>query len=174
MEFKILENKPIVINSKDNQEIVDLIYPSMRYENTNYNIVDYFYVGEDMIMRPDLLSYITYNNINSWDKLLKFNGISNPFSIDQGDLILVPDLFWIENQVVKSDDNNKNNYKINDAVDPTKKISKSKAKVEYDEYVKKMLAINKNIVLNVNDSTPNMAKPGEGEIKIEGNKIILG
>jgi hypothetical protein len=173
MEFKLLETKPIITNLKDGVEIVDLINPSVRYDNTQYNIIDYFYVGDDMEMRPDLISYVSYSNQDDWDKILKFNGISNPFSIAQGDLIYIPDLFWMENQIVDNSGLADSDYSLSSAIDSTKKAEIDKKRLEYDSYAKQLLSINKNAVLVKEQLTPNMAKSGDSEITIVGNQIYL-
>lgn len=58
--------------------------PSMRVKKTGI-------VSDDLVMRPDLVAKIYFGNSNKLDAILKFNGISNPFSMDEGDIILVPD-----------------------------------------------------------------------------------
>lgn len=48
-------------------------------------IVDEYYAG-----RIDLISLSVYNSADYTDQLLKFNGISNPFSIADGDILYIP------------------------------------------------------------------------------------
>jgi hypothetical protein len=47
--------------------------------------VDSYYAG-----RIDLISLSVYNSADYVDQLLKFNGISNPFSINEGDTLFIP------------------------------------------------------------------------------------
>jgi hypothetical protein len=47
--------------------------------------VDSYYAG-----RIDLISLSVYNSPDYADQLLKFNGISNPFSIADGDILYIP------------------------------------------------------------------------------------
>jgi hypothetical protein len=44
-------------------------------------------VNEFEKMRPDLMSNRVYGTQDGWDLLLKYNGISNPFSLNEGDLL---------------------------------------------------------------------------------------
>jgi hypothetical protein len=46
-------------------------------------------VNEYENMRPDLIANRLYGDISLWDALLKYNGISNPFSVKQGTLMYV-------------------------------------------------------------------------------------
>tara|TARA_B100000768_G_scaffold97606_1_gene91031 strand:- start:7242 stop:7718 length:477 start_codon:yes stop_codon:yes gene_type:complete len=47
-------------------------------------------VEEDETGRIDLVSLSEYGTHDEIDKILKFNGISNPFSIKEGDVLLIP------------------------------------------------------------------------------------
>jgi hypothetical protein len=47
--------------------------------------VEEYYAG-----RIDLISLNVYNSADYVDQLLKFNGISNPFSIAEGDILYIP------------------------------------------------------------------------------------
>jgi hypothetical protein len=47
-------------------------------------------VSEEEQMRPDIISDYYYNNPNYLDVLCKYNGISNPFSIYAGQILIVP------------------------------------------------------------------------------------
>jgi hypothetical protein len=47
--------------------------------------VDSYFAG-----RIDLISLSVYNSADYVDQLLKFNGISNPFSVAEGDILYIP------------------------------------------------------------------------------------
>lgn len=51
-----------------------------------------FLIEEKHLCRPDLLSYEAYNNVNYADILMKFNQITNPFSLEINDIVLAPSL----------------------------------------------------------------------------------
>jgi multidrug resistance efflux pump len=61
--------------------------PNSKY----FNVTRLFLVTEDYAMRPDLISFAVYGSVDYVDILLKANQISNPFSIDVGDILLVID-----------------------------------------------------------------------------------
>ena len=49
-------------------------------------------VKEEESMRPDKLAHRLYSDGSYWDMILKFNGISNPFSLVEGEILFVPAL----------------------------------------------------------------------------------
>jgi hypothetical protein len=46
-------------------------------------------VKEEESMRPDKLANRLYSDGSYWDMILKFNGISNPFSLVEGEILFV-------------------------------------------------------------------------------------
>jgi len=62
-------------------------------------------------MRPDLVSQAMYNTDEYTEFILKFAGISNPFTLDKDDTLLVPNItqakgmMEYENRDVLDDDN---------------------------------------------------------------------
>ena len=50
-------------------------------------------------MRIDLISKAMYGYMEPVEKILKFNGISNPLSIDESDILIVYDLFSLTNNM---------------------------------------------------------------------------
>jgi hypothetical protein len=51
---------------------------------------DFFVVTEYYQMRPDLVAAIKYGDHGKVGSLLKFNSISNPFAIREGNVLLIP------------------------------------------------------------------------------------
>ncbi len=89
-ELILLGNKP-VIGLTETDLRLDLSYPS---RNPEHSFDDSFAVivkaGEEM--RPDILSVNFFANPDHYDMILKVNGVSNPFSIDKGDVFFSPEL----------------------------------------------------------------------------------
>jgi hypothetical protein len=63
----------------------------VKYDDPNLIITKIMLVQERHLGRLDLLAYDSYGDVNSMDILMKFNLISNPFSMNLYDLIAVPD-----------------------------------------------------------------------------------
>lgn len=95
---KILRSKKLF--TKENGEtIVDLISSTFNFNAGGKTVGGFTRVGENEAMRPDLVSNRIYADQKYWDVLLKYNGISNPFSIIPGELLLSPALSKIDKLV---------------------------------------------------------------------------
>lgn len=88
--FKTLINK--YFSSKENGDnLLDLTRSSVdTIAMSGINANRLFMVDKDTVMRPDLVSHTMYSDQNSTDLLLKFNAISNPFSLYEGQILGIP------------------------------------------------------------------------------------
>ena len=121
-------------------------------------------------MRPDLISKSTYNNSLYTEIILKYNGISNPFSINEGDIILVPDLNTAKEKLKTPSVSNaesqadklRKSYKY---IDPTK-IPKKGENQKFDS----------RQIVNVKEGAlpPNIAKAGTSQITHRNGRVYFG
>ena len=84
-----LDDKPTIRDNKGNL-IVDLAtsYFSRSADPiTNYNIKR---LTSHHTMRPDLVALAEYNDSDMTEAVLKFTGVSNPFTIDEDDVMIRP------------------------------------------------------------------------------------
>ena len=87
-----------ILNYKPNIQIgdeygIDLLYKSLKYSLDDYNLSGQFiYVNEYYVARPDLISLAAYNTDKYGDIICKINGISNPFELNEDDIIYLPDV----------------------------------------------------------------------------------
>ena len=173
MQSKILANKKIV--KKGNSEaFVDLTTRSMDY-TSRIDVIDAFYVGDDMTMRVDLISYAAYGNVDNFDIICKYNSISNPYALDALDLILVPDLSSMHQAMTNPQNDNSAEDVRNQYIDATKTSKLDPKKIQYDEEMKN---IRKQIVggnFSKYNLPPNLATPGssEGTVNSDGT-VSLG
>lgn len=85
-----IDKKPEITDPKGNT-IVDFIKPLFNSESTG--VADYQIMRVDTEkyqMRPDLISMAMYGDIDEAEYILKFSGISNPFSLDKDDILKIP------------------------------------------------------------------------------------
>jgi hypothetical protein len=82
---KLLRRKKIT--KKSNLDFTDLISSTFKLNPEVVGSGGITIVGEYETMRPDLVANRIYGDISMWDALLKYNGISNPFSLKQGTLL---------------------------------------------------------------------------------------
>lgn len=86
ISIETLRAKPEIKNA-ENENIIDLT--SNTYDQKNVNIKSIAMVTSELEMRPDLVARIYYGNSNKLDYILKFNGISNPFSLEAGTYLFI-------------------------------------------------------------------------------------
>ena len=85
---KLLRAKKLFLTSTS-ESIVDLISNTFRFGESAVSSGTAF-VNEYEVMRPDLISERIYSTQENWDVILKYNGISNPFSLDFGEILIAP------------------------------------------------------------------------------------
>ena len=174
MSLTIFELKPFIV--KDGEKIIDMTYPSIRYNYDPY-ITGAVSMNEQLEMRPDLVSRAAYGTTDFWDFILKFNGISNPFSIDRNDIFLIPSLDDMREQLAPSGaENTVADTVRNQYIDVSKKakIDPKLAAVELkrrEAQIKKAKGVG---VASVNNLPPNIAEEGDREIIIKGGKVYFG
>lgn len=95
----ILRNKR-QIKLDDNSTYLDLIGVVFKPADGT-KLKDFHIVTEETEGRIDKISMLAYGSLLYSSILLKFNGISNPYSIMVGDVILIPDSKFTENSLVK-------------------------------------------------------------------------
>lgn len=171
MDSKIIERKPEI--QKGDEVLIDLTSPSLRYNEDTIPILDAFYVGEDMVMRADLLSHAAYGNVEGWELLLKYNSISNPFAIQQGDFILIPELSAMEDSLVdttkdKSEEDIRSQY-----VDVNKKSTIDPKLKEYQDFIQKLRKTSPAVFSS--GLPPNISQVGDKEASlIDAGVLALG
>ena len=74
----------------DDEQFNDLFEPTFTIPD-DYNYQAYIVTAE-FVARPDLLSKNIYGTVNYADVLCKLNGISNPFELNEGTVIIAPDV----------------------------------------------------------------------------------
>ena len=172
MQSKILSSKKLV--KKNGEVFVDLTTKSLDYKSDG-TIIDAFYVGDDMSMRLDLISYAAYGNDDHFDIIAKFNGISNPYSVDANDLIYVPDLGFMYDSITDPTQSNVSEDVRNKYIDNTKISVLDPKKIEYDNEMKKLRKGLDGGTFSKFNLPPNFAEPGDSEASITKNgNFILG
>jgi len=162
-----LDRKPIVTRG-DGIEIKDLTSPMFDLrsnKNISYSI---YRVPKEFEMRPDLISGAVYNNSLYAEYILKFNGISNPFTIKQGDIILIPSLDSMRAIISKPSGTD---------VDGAKAIRNSYKYIDPIKIPKRDNTFqNRQIVGGAKEGAlpPNIAKEGEPQITYRNGRVYFG
>lgn len=167
--IETLRNKPEI--EKNGELIRDLTNPSVEFRGEMF-VIGTAVIGRDLVMRPDLVAKEYFRNSNKFDYILKFSGVSNPFSIDEGDVLLIP-----------SDEDMKIAFKPKTTKDPAAS-QKEVAKKFFDpnrlskkDQKRLELLKQKSTQLDNGSKTnlpPNFAEPGSQEITVKDGKVIFG
>ena len=173
-----IDNKPLYVRPQDGIVVRDLTQSMFNPANDNFVAYNVFKVPHDFIMRPDLISQAVYNNTIYAEIILKFNSISNPFTINEGDLIFVPELDSAKQLVQENNtsetspaDTLRNSYKY---IDPTKVPQKSSELQQFDNRT-----IQQNSGQSVNSAQngalpPNIAQPGASQLTFRNGRVYFG
>jgi len=92
LNYKILDYK--TLTNRKGETYYDLMSKSFNYKTDTsggFLIVNKYYVA-----RPDLLSLAIYGSDEYADIICKINGISNPFELNEDDIIYYPSAEYIE------------------------------------------------------------------------------
>lgn len=123
--YLIFNNKNILKSEYLNEDIYNLLDMTFEIpENFSFDIIK---VESKYIARPDLLSYDLYGTDMYVDILCKLNGISNPFELNEDDLIIIPSASDIEYFITKSKISEKETDK-NNIITPKAKQKNEKRK----------------------------------------------
>jgi hypothetical protein len=175
----ILFNKPYFVKD-DGTMVVDLTLSSVRY--TNYpEMKSLQYVDQDMTMRPDLVSSAIYGDQSKFDHILKYNSISNPFSLDENRPLMIPDMYDMASQFVKpAKDSNSLDIRKPGLKDRAKnvKLFPGVEKPSRIEFLKKKAESTQKRLSGKSDPgtilPPNVNRPGAQNIKFVDGNIIFG
>lgn len=167
-----------------NQLQMDLTVPSFNFGGPGLSVLKTFMVAEDFCMRTDMVAKIMYGDASKFDWVCKTNGISNPFSLDQGTILYVHDIDDMNGTLVTppattqyatSNGGSPSTTTTNTATaaayyfDPTKMSQKDQTRLNFiQKKAQSMQAGAKSIV------PPNVADPGNQEIKRVNGKVFFG
>lgn len=168
-----LDNKPVIVDA-NGEKIKDLTASMFGKGGANVISFSLYRVPMGYEMRPDLISQSAYNNTLYAEYILKYNGISNPFTIGPNDVILIPDLDSAKNSTenrtettgTSSDRTIRDSYKY---IDPTKVPAKDSNIVNFDNRLFRDPD-------KVQDGAlpPNIAPEGEKNITYRNGRVYFG
>ena len=169
ISLNTLTSKPIAVN-QFNENIIDLTSPSFIYKN-DVTVISTGIVSDELEMRPDLVAKIYYGDISKLDFVLKFNGISNPFSLEMGTILLIGDLDEMKQNFSSESNVNQETNQVDIRAKFFDEKRLSKKDVKRLELIKKKSQEFSNGASNL---PPNMADMGSQEIKIQDGVVIFG
>lgn len=147
LQYSNITNKKTIKSDYLGEGIKNLLDQTFAFPTTeySYNVVS---VEKDYIARPDLISLDAYGDSSYADILCKINGISNPFELNEGMVLIVPSPENISDFIYLSDDEDEPEYNSNNTTNHSKQKNDKRS--------------------------PNEAVVGDKRFKIDkGSKIII-
>ncbi len=175
MFLNSLDTKPFFIRP-DGEELRDLTQTLFELKNRNYLSYNVYKVPREYTMRPDLVAKSVYNNSLYAEIILKYNGISNPFTLNEGDVILIPDLDSAKQKMKTPGAGAANDRaaKIRDSykyIDPLKIPGKDGETKKFDE---RRISGQKVSSAPENALPPNINQPGTTQVTPRNGRIYFG
>ena len=161
-----LDNKP-AFTRPDGFQIKDLTASMFNMNVKNYIKYSIYKVPKEFEMRPDLISGAVYNDSLYAELILKYNGISNPFTIQEGDMILIPSLDSMRTIMAKTSGS---------AVDGAKAIRNSYKYIDPLKIPKADGTFQNRQLINAPDGAlpPNIAQEGAAQITYRNGRVYFG
>ena len=165
----IIESKPYFTNPNTRVQSLDLLVPSWNTRRVSYSLRSIAIVTDETEMRPDLVSMSYMGDQSGLGTMLKLNNISNPLSVESGDVLAIPgqtmvkDLFDSGRSITNQKQKAKSFRK-----ELQEKISQvSKERLEY---------LNSKNISNLADTPlpPNLLQEGQQQILVEGGRLLFG
>lgn len=168
IELEILNNK---LEVTENDEVkINLTTRSLNdFGDETFN--RRYIVDDSMVMRPDLLSYGIIKS-NDFTEILKTNYISNPFTLDTDDIILLRTsgkalTVTPADTIIDSDSDIRNKY-----VNPDKASTPDKNIQKLSNKFKNLRDLGADTPApSPSNLPPNFNEFGEGEVEIINNKV---
>ena len=161
---KLLRAKKL-FTKKNGDVIVDLISSTFDFSKDGGNAGGYTIVSQFESMRPDLVCKRIYDNQNYYELLLKYNGISNPFSLEEGEFLLTPQYKSLDAMIVPS----KNISEKGKSASVSNESKLLKPKTVKDKKRLEALKSKTNEIV-----PPNVNTSGNKNVKIRNGKVIFG
>lgn len=167
--FKHIDDK--LEKNINGEDIIDLTSQSYK----DIDLLDYngrIIVDNNMVMRPDLLS-LEVNRDMDFTNLLKTNLISNPFTLDTSDIILVSsDSFSSISVVPKNSDVDSDTDIRKDYVNPEKADEADPNIQKIRNKFKQLQELGRNAPApSRSNLPPNFNEFGDGEVEVVNNKV---
>ena len=94
LNYTSLASKPEISRMIDGKKVSykDLLCHTLNDEEPMFEGITFITVVDDYVARPDLISLAVYGTDEYADIICKINGISNPFELNTGMILLIPSL----------------------------------------------------------------------------------
>ena len=168
MNIKSLTLKNKLIIDKTGEGYWDLTAPSFVYDS-DLGVKSLHYVMPDQVGRMDKISYKYFGSGEFIDAICVVNNIFNPFSVNEGDILVIPNLSR-EDLVYKRPNPASRPNEVQEAyVDTGRQSEKDQSRIQ--RLIQKAKTKESGVKQPM---PPNMLQPGQESKTYSGGKIQLG
>lgn len=171
-----IDNKPDWRRDDRSPIIKDLLLKDYNQTDSAGGLIgiDLFLVGREEAMRPDLIAQQTYGYMSPLEQLLKFNNISNPFAIQEGDVLTIWDIPSASSNLRPQTKNAEAREDIRKQyITPEKKSTIDPRLSDFDKRTQAKKP-DPSKGKNAPALPPNLADFGDQEITLVNGKLVLG
>ena len=168
MDIKSLTLKNTIVDENTGESYYDLSAPSFAYKS-EYGIKGLHYVSVDQAGRMDLVSEQYFGTGEYVDALCIVNNIFNPFSLNEGDILVIPDLknpnlFYSRPKTESRPNSVQSQY-----TDVTRQSEKDQSRIQ--RLIQKAKTKKNGVKTPL---PPNVMQPGTSAKTFENGRISLG
>jgi competence protein ComGC len=169
MNIKSLTLKNTLTEQNTGEQYFDLSAPSFRYD-VQFGVKAIHYVLPDQAGRIDLISEIYYGSGEYIDAICVTNNIFNPFSVNEGDVLVIPNILNNEDQVYSRPKTaSRPNLVQGQFIDTDRQSQKDQSRIE------RLKAKGSDKKSGVNSPLPpNVLQQGQAAKTFKGGNIQLG
>lgn len=145
--------------------LIDLISSTFDFSKAPDRVDGFILVNQFEAMRPDLISNRLYGKTEYYESLLKYNAISNPFSIFPGQILITPRFKALDDMIVP----------------PRTIVEKGKERTtsSEDKLIAAKSVKDKKRLESLKNKTkeivpPNVNTQGNKNVKVRDGKVIFG
>jgi hypothetical protein len=171
-----LDNKPDWKRDDRSPRIKDLLLKDYNSSDSAEGLIgiDLFRVGKEEEMRPDLIARQAYGYLIPLEQLLKFNNISNPFAIQEGDVFTIWDIPSASSNLRPQTKNAEAREDIRKQyITPEKKSTVDPRLADFEKRTQATKP-DPSKGKNAPALPPNLADFGDQEIALVNGKLVLG
>ena len=168
MNIKSLTLKNKVSDDKTGEQYYDLTAPSFKYKR-ELGVKALHYVQQDQVGRVDKISQIYYGTGAYIDAICIVNNIFNPFSIQEGDVLAIPQLNQLDLVYKRPNAASRPSASLAQYVDTGRQSEMDQSRIQ--RLIQKAKTKKSGVKAPI---PPNMLQQGQAAKVYEGGKIKLG
>ncbi len=168
MNIKSLTLKNKLSDEKTGEQYFDLTAPSFKYKR-ELGVKGLHYVQQDQVGRVDKISQLYYGTGSYVDAICVVNNIFNPFTIQEGDILAIPQLNQLDLVYKRPNPAERPSATLAQYVDTGRQSEKDQARIQ--RLIQKAKTKKTGVKAPI---PPNMLQQGQEAKVFEGGKIKLG